>query len=173
MRKKYLIAYRDSEIIIYNIEDREIKISVEDASLFEMKKWGWQRGNQKKEVYYLVEKCGGWGMFLHRQIVNAKKGEIVDHINRDTTDCTRANLRIATSHESRLNTSANFNKVLDTPKGVSARFLNGKIRYRASITILGKQHYLGYFKSKSEASDAYEAKAKERDAIYREKGLIK
>lgn len=41
--------------------------------------------------------------YLHRIIANAKPGQIVDHINRDTYDNRRCNLRIATRSENAIN----------------------------------------------------------------------
>lgn len=39
---------------------------------------------------------------IHRQVMNAKEGEIVDHINFDTLDNRKSNLRICTNRESLL-----------------------------------------------------------------------
>ena len=40
---------------------------------------------------------------MHRLILNAKKGEIVDHINRDGLDNRRQNLRIVNFAQNRMN----------------------------------------------------------------------
>lgn len=41
----------------------------------------------------------GKGGFLHRLIVGAKTGEIVDHVDADGLNCTRSNLRKVTASE--------------------------------------------------------------------------
>jgi hypothetical protein len=46
-----------------------------------------QKNNQKTTIY------------LHRAIMDAPKGVLVDHANRNTLDCRRANLRLATSSQ--------------------------------------------------------------------------
>lgn len=62
--------------------------------------------------------CGGSGRYagfctnhngqyktvlVHREIIGAKPGEIVDHINRNPLDCRKANLRIVSHRENILN----------------------------------------------------------------------
>jgi hypothetical protein len=46
---------------------------------------------------------------LPRLILNAKKGEIIDHINRDPLDNRRCNLRIVTARQSNLNRKLHSN----------------------------------------------------------------
>ena len=41
--------------------------------------------------------------YLHRIIMNAKKGDVIDHINHDTLDNRRENLRIVTHSENKRN----------------------------------------------------------------------
>jgi hypothetical protein len=45
----------------------------------------------------------GKNVYLHRLIAGAKPGQIVDHINRDTYDNRRCNLRFVTRSENALN----------------------------------------------------------------------
>ncbi len=58
------------------------------------------------------------GIFFHRLVLNAKEGEIVDHINGDTLDNRRENLRFVTRSQNATNAKFDKNKykyVLDCP----------------------------------------------------------
>lgn len=48
-------------------------------------------------------------MFMHRQIMNALPGSIVDHINRNKLDNRLENLRFVTHGENRINSKLNSN----------------------------------------------------------------
>lgn len=47
--------------------------------------------------------------YVHRDIVNAKKGESVDHINGNTLDNRKENLRICTHQQNMCNQKTRFN----------------------------------------------------------------
>jgi hypothetical protein len=93
-------------------------------------------------------------VYLHRLISGAKQGEIVDHINGDTLDNRRCNLRVGTQ---RLN-QGNQRRVRGVVpfKGVSLE--NG--RFRARIRSNGKKISLGNFRTAEEAGMAYREAAK-------------
>ena len=67
---------------------------------------------------------------------------VIDHINHNTYDNRKQNLRFATKAQNIMNRNS---------KGVSKR-PNGK--YTAQITFNGKIHYLGYFNTYEEAKNA-------------------
>lgn len=100
-------------------------------------------------------------VFMHREIAEAGPGTYVDHINQDTLDNRRANLRLC-SHSENLRNSRGHRNRLSRYKGVSRQ--GG--RWRALIQIDGKQHYLGGFKSEEDAASAYNAAAIQRDGEF-------
>jgi len=95
-------------------------------------------------------------VYLHRVLLNAKKGEEVDHINHDPLDNRRANLRLCSHWENALNRRANYNSV-SRFKGVSAK----REKWRARITFRGRQMSLGSFDTKEQAALAYNKAAAE------------
>lgn len=97
-------------------------------------------------------------LYMHRLIVNAEDGFEVDHINGNTLDNRRKNLRQCTTSENQMNRgAAKSNK--SGFKGVCWHKQN-KL-WRAEIKINGKRNLLGYFKSPEDAHRAYCKAAKE------------
>lgn len=91
-------------------------------------------------------------ILMHRLIVNAKKGELVDHKNHCTLDNRRFNLRVCTRSENCRNSiKPSTNK--SGFKGVFWEKCAGK--WRARIMSEGKKIHLGLFESPSEAHLAY------------------
>lgn len=88
---------------------------------------------------------------MHRFIVKAKKGEIVDHINGNTLDNRRKNLRVVTNSENIRKGKIRTNNRSGIT-GVS--FDKERKRWLAEIKIMYKHIHLGRFKTKKEAIKA-------------------
>ena len=89
---------------------------------------------------------------LHRFIVGAKKGDIVDHKNGNTLDNQRENLRICSS----VNNSQNSKKHSDNRSGYKGvRFHKPSGLYNACIRVNRKHISLGYYRTPEEAHEAY------------------
>lgn len=89
---------------------------------------------------------------LHRFIMDAKPGQIVDHINRNPLDNRRSNLRLVTKQHSQWNRNVRgYSKI---NKGRYAG------RYQATISNGGKCTWLGIYNTAAEAQAAYMAAAK-------------
>lgn len=94
-------------------------------------------------------------VYLHRFILNAPDGTVVDHKNGDGLDNRRSNLRLANRSLNRMNTP--FTRSPSGFKGVS----RAGEKWDAYITKDGKTTYLGRFKTAELAARAYDQKARE------------
>lgn len=93
---------------------------------------------------------------IHRLIMNAQPGEFVDHINGDTWDCRRENLRLCTHQQNMQNRKVHSH----SKTGVKGVCWDGKT-FRARIRINGKQVWLGRSPTVEGAAALYNAAALE------------
>lgn len=106
---------------------------------------------------YARTKMGDRAIGLHRFLLNALPGQLVDHKNTDGLDCRRENLRLVTREQN----GANRRKGIGTSskfKGVT-RWSRG--RWRAQIQSNGKMMHLGIFNHEEDAAREYDRAAKE------------
>ena len=98
--------------------------------------------------------------YIHRLIMEAPSGKIVDHINHDIYDNRRVNLRICNNSENIMNSRIST-KSTTGYKGVSIDKGNTKRIYYAAIMKNYKKYFLGSFYTAEEAALAYDKKARE------------
>lgn len=89
-------------------------------------------------------------VFLSREIMNAPDGRYVDHINGDTLDNRKCNLRLCSMAENNRNVGLRTTNTSGY-KGV-VKSGNG---FKVQIRVNSEQKYLGYFKSKTLAAMVY------------------
>lgn len=96
---------------------------------------------------------------LHREIIGEiPKGMDVDHINGDTFDNRRCNLRLATRAQNCANQGISPRNTSGF-KGVSLHKCNRILKWRAKLLHNGKRIHIGCFSNPQDAARAYDAAA--------------
>lgn len=129
------------------------EILVDDDKYYELMKYKWTflRG-------YAVSCINKKMILMHRFLLNAKDGEIIDHVNKNRSDNRMSNLRIC---DDKLN-AHNKTKLKGTSsKYIGVCFSKNANKYEAYINFNKKKYHLGLFGNEIEAAKAYNKKATE------------
>jgi hypothetical protein len=97
-------------------------------------------------------------VYMHRYIMDAPKGVVVDHFNHNGLDNRKENLRFATRAENVRYSQKTKNKFSSDYKGV--HYIKKVKRWRATITFEGKKIYVGQYRDEISAAKAYDRAAK-------------
>ncbi len=95
---------------------------------------------------------------MHREIAHTPEGLECDHINGNSLDNRKANLRSATRQQNCWNSRKRRPKSLSKYKGVS--YSKRGRPWKAQLIVDGKRIYLGSFDKEKAAAKAYDAAAK-------------
>lgn len=128
------------------------RVDAQDAYLAE---WNWHADrngyvrrstkiSQRSVHYYLAREVMGLRSF---------DGRMVDHVNHDKLDNTRANLRVCTNSQNQQNRKGAASHNRTGLRGVC----KGRDGFRACVGTCGKVRYLGTFKTADEAARVAEA----------------
>lgn len=136
------------------------KVAIVDASDYDfLMQWAWMARLERHCCYavrrFSVDGKQCWAR-MHRVIMEAKTGTMIDHINGNGLDNRRDNLRLATTSQNTQNKKIGANNTSGY-KGVDHR----SRKWRARIWLHGQEYHLGYFDSDIAAAHAYN-KAAER-----------
>jgi hypothetical protein len=150
-----------------NIKGYNVLIDDEDFDLVSKFNWIVDARPKFNAVYFKCYAGGGRlnviHVYLHRIIAGAKppshgenkKFNVVDHINHNTLDNRKCNLRICTRRDNTRNRSKIKGRLL--PKGVRKASKNS---FSARICANGREIHLGSYKTIDEAKKAYAEAAK-------------
>lgn len=100
---------------------------------------------------------------IHRIIMAAKPGEVVDHINGNPLDNRRNNLRVTTQAKNNQNARKRRKDCTSRFKGVCA-LPSGK--WKSQIQVGGRKMSLGTFLTELEAARAYDDAVRRMELIY-------
>ena len=137
-------------------------VALVDAADYDfLMRWSWHVRRQRNKWYAVrhdyTDGTPRW-MKMHRVIMDAKPGSLVDHTNGDGLDNRRGNLRYATNGQNQCNKGVRSDSKSGY-KGVSLHKQYGNKRWRARIKVNGKKQQLGYYATAEEAARAYDQAA--------------
>jgi len=138
---------------------------VDDKDYDWLNQWKWHAAKHPPGGYYYARRQTSrknkkrWLISMHRQIMNVLSGMQIDHINHNSLDNRRCNLRICNQSQNNQNRSKAKNEKSSQYKGVSQR--SGKKKWRAHIQLNKEPLGIGSFDNEIEAARAYDNKAKE------------
>lgn len=145
-------------ILLSGVRGKGKRALVDDEDFESLSKWSWnldelgyaRRTTSKRYNGVRKFKC----IFMHRQVNNTPVGLFTDHINHNTLDNRKSNLRTATKQQNHANREFTVNST--GYRGVIASRNNGSpLKFHAQIKDNKKNIYLGAFKTSKEAAAAY------------------
>lgn len=146
-----LFEPRRGERLVYLTRGFTALIDAADWPLVEP--YMWHTHFARSKVYARTRGENGQPIYLHRLIMQAPDGKLVDHQNHNSLDCRRFNLVVkgfsANAQNCNYSTTRAYRGVYERPNG----------RFSASIKINGKQLSLGTHDTAKLAAEAYDAAA--------------
>lgn len=143
------------------IDHRGIKLknggfsSIDMEDYESLKDFSWVKAKRGNTAYAVTNhRTSGKdkSIYMHRMIIKAPKGVLVDHIDGNGLNNTKSNLRLSNKSQNALNSLKHRNGLTI---GVKKTIGRRKKRYWAYITIKNKQTSPGYFLTFSEAKSVY------------------
>lgn len=128
-------------------------VSESDFLRFDWFSWRMNHNGYVERKFWKNGKCQR--VFLHREILGAKRGQIVDHRDGDRLNNTRENIRICSAYQNCCNTRRKHG--MSRFKGVSWNKDRGA--WAAQIGRAKKNYHLGYFKDEEDAAVQYDIAA--------------
>lgn len=144
-RDEYVIKEEYAELIT----DSGDKALIDISDIEELKQVYWY----KQKDGYFRGKSNGKYILLHRFIMNCPENMVVDHINHDKSDNRKCNLRIVTSHQNSMNSSARKTNI---SKRVGVHWNKRDCLWYATIGYKYRHIHLGAYKKYEDAVHARE-----------------
>lgn len=153
-RKAYYCEERQSWVIHLNT-GQAVLIDAEDAIPLSRYSWAatYSRG---KQIPYAKAKIDGKNIRMHRLLLNAPTNLQVDHINGNSLDNRKENLRLCTHRENQQNRSVHRDGRL-----CGTAYNKPLKKWRAKFTKDRKAFHIGYYETELEAHQAYKDKIEE------------
>lgn len=151
MRNTNIYTVSGGDLLITTKSGKQIIVDTDAIEL--LSEFTWCVGG----TGYAMSRTKGSAVLMHRLLTGAKSGEYVDHINGNTLDNRKSNLRICRKQQNEFNTKRRS----DNKSGFRGVCRARGRKFRAYIVKDGCQYSLGQFDDPVEAAKAYNSKAVE------------
>lgn len=143
------LTYRVQGNVVWGTSTDGTKFVFDLIDLPTVQKYRWHACRHRGTgVPYLTNSDG---VMLHQLLMGFPQGREIDHINLDTLDNRRCNLRICTHQQNQINQPAQKNNTSGV-SGVS--FYPPREKFRARIKVSQHDIHLGYYLTFTEATQA-------------------
>jgi hypothetical protein len=157
-KKRYGIAFRRIKLIKDKDTISKYRYTIVDPDDYQkLVEYPWLLCDSETGQYAL-RLAGRQIISMHRVIMNAPRGSIVDHEDRNGLNNTKINLRFATRSQNNCNIRRRTKTKTSKYKGVS--FASKIKKWRAQIKYNETTKHLGYFDNEEDAARAYDEAAK-------------
>jgi hypothetical protein len=134
------------------------KVALVDDDMYEyLNQWKWYANKLGNNFYAVrnlrINKKYVCSILMHRLVANNNSKMHTDHLNGNSLDNRKENLRICNTSENLMNQKKAVNNKSGY-KGVG-KYDNNKSKFRSTISYNGKSINLGYYKTIKEAAKAY------------------
>lgn len=136
---EYIVDGDIAYCVLYNTGN---KVIFDSADISKVRPYRWF-----EDAGYAIAWNNGNRIKMHRLIIDAPSGMFADHINHDTLDNRRKNLRIVTIGQNNMN-----RKPKNDVSGVS--WCKSANKWRAVISIHGRPKHIGLFTNRDDAVKA-------------------
>lgn len=160
MKNRYEIQGEKTVIFIeYKEIILECAIDTKDLEKVSSIKGKWHANKHHTGRYYIRGPYKSKKVLLHRFLMEPSEKMVVDHINNNSLDNRRRNLRIVTNAENKQNLVGARS---DSKNGIRGVYFNEKSKkWMGRITVNGKYKGLGSFQTREEAEiEVKKARAK-------------
>jgi hypothetical protein len=134
---------------------------VDDADYPWLAPWDWRFSSAGYALRTIYPNDQRRHFHLHRVLMNAQRGQLVDHINGNRLDNRRANLRLVTRSQNQWNRRPNA-KGSSPYKGVCWH----RKGWMSRIRVHERRLHLGYYPTPELAAQVYDAAARRLFGLY-------
>jgi hypothetical protein len=129
---------------------------IDDSDVENLSRYSWRALIKPSTVYAVTSVTVAPNhrktVYMHRLILSAKDGFVVDHIDGNGLNNTRQNLREVTPAENQANRQ---HKTTGSSSLLGVTWHSGKKKWEARLQREGKAVFLGSFAEETEAAEAY------------------